>query len=638
MKSTSCSLHSSYVVVWLAPSEGAIKPSYHGLWMPHRMPEHRSLLATKKWQFLHAWRVIVAWLLGRHAPVTVLHQHPSPSASWHNSATVALKPDSVWKRHAWLFQYLSTVIIFTAVYIASSKVGLLISTVNNAYAAIWPPTGISIAALLLIGYSLIPGVFLGAFLATVTTGDVGVGTSILIALGNTLEALVAVYLVNRYAGGRFAFENVSTIFRFGLLAVMLAPITSALVGVLALHVAGTIPAESMLHSGFTWWLTNASSALVITPLMLAWANHPEAYYTRREMFEISVAIVTISTVIVTVFSPNYNSYFFGPMLVVGSVPVMAWIAMRFTLREVAAAMVIFTGIALSGTIRGFGPVAAYSLSLSDAIFQLQMYLIAISFTFYLLTVVVAEQRRVEESLRVLNKTKDEFLAAAAHELRNPLAPMVSYMDLLRVPALSELDRQVALEGMRHGLDRLTGLFDDLLDLARFSAGKIRLERREVDLCTLLQDAARSVELLGKHSGHTLTVEFKDQPLILFADPNRVVQVFVNLLNNAIKYTERGGVIRVIAGLSLTGDRVIVRVRDTGIGIESEELASIFNMFSQSNNQHALERSNGGLGIGLRLVKVFTEMHGGMVEARSRGAGKGSEFRGIFPLAPNRPIL
>jgi PAS domain S-box-containing protein len=242
-----------------------------------------------------------------------------------------------------------------------------------------------------------------------------------------------------------------------------------------------------------------------------------------------------------------------------------------------------------------------------------------------------ERSRAEHALRDADRKKDEFLATLAHELRNPLAPIRNAVQLLtaRGPANPELqwaggviDRQVRL---------MARLLDDLLDVSRISHNKPELRTERVDLVTVIEAAVETSRPVIEAGRHELTVTLPSAPIPLDADPVRLAQVFSNLLNNAARYTEDGGHIRVSA--ERQGDDVIVTVKDTGIGIASELLPHIFEIFSQAR---PAPESQGGLGIGLSLVKGLVELHGGTVEASSSGPGRGSEFVVRLPIAAETP--
>ncbi|MBY0527279.1 MAG: PAS domain S-box protein [Gemmataceae bacterium] len=245
---------------------------------------------------------------------------------------------------------------------------------------------------------------------------------------------------------------------------------------------------------------------------------------------------------------------------------------------------------------------------------------------------IHEQKQAEEVLKETNRRKDEFLAMLAHELRNPLAPIRNAAHLLRMHATDEPQQQWAHDVIERQLEHLTRLVDDLLDVSRLSGGKIKLRKEVLDVATVLTRAVETARPLIDARRHRLRVTLPDEPVHLFADATRLAQVVGNLLNNAAKYTEEGGLIWLEA--KRQGPEVIIRVRDTGVGIATDMLPRVFDLFTQVDQ--TLDRSQGGLGIGLTLVRRLTEKHGGRVHVSSSGPGQGSEFSVWLPVWTEAP--
>jgi signal transduction histidine kinase/ActR/RegA family two-component response regulator len=238
-----------------------------------------------------------------------------------------------------------------------------------------------------------------------------------------------------------------------------------------------------------------------------------------------------------------------------------------------------------------------------------------------------ERLRAEEALKDADRRKDEWLAMLAHELRNPLAPIGNAVQFLRLEGPTDPDLQNARDIIERQLRQMTRLVDDLLDVSRITRGKLTLRQEPVSLGAVLTNAVESSRPLIEAAGHDLAVSLPPEPILVEADPTRLAQAFLNLLNNAAKYTPQGG--RIGLSAERQGGVAVVRVRDTGIGIPALMLPHIFDLFTQVDR--SLERSQGGLGIGLTLVKRLVEMHGGGVEARSEGPDQGSEFVVRLPV-------
>jgi signal transduction histidine kinase/ActR/RegA family two-component response regulator/PAS domain-containing protein len=228
------------------------------------------------------------------------------------------------------------------------------------------------------------------------------------------------------------------------------------------------------------------------------------------------------------------------------------------------------------------------------------------------------ERQIREELETSNRVKDEFLAMLGHELRNPLSAV---RNAVATASLDESRRPRALEIARRQADQLGRLIDDLLDVARITQGRIALRKERVNLAGIIDRAVESVRPLTEERGVRLIVAHTPAAVRVEADPARLEQVFVNLLSNAAKYTEAGGRIDVMS--ERQGDGVAVHVRDTGVGIAPEMLPRIWELFAQGDR--TLDRAQGGLGIGLTLVRRLVELHGGKIEARSDGLRKGAEF-------------
>jgi PAS domain S-box-containing protein len=230
-------------------------------------------------------------------------------------------------------------------------------------------------------------------------------------------------------------------------------------------------------------------------------------------------------------------------------------------------------------------------------------------------------------LAIADQRKDEFLAMLGHELRNPLAPITNATELLRQNLTDEVTRNWATDVISRQLLQITRLVDDLLDVARITRGKISLRKSIVDVRTIMERALETSRPLLESRRHQLMTVLPPKPLLIECDAERLAQVVANLLNNAAKYTQDGGTIQL--AVEEQGSIVAIAIRDTGVGIAAEMLPSIFDLFTQVNP--SLDRKEGGLGIGLTLVKSLVALHGGTVEVHSEGTGRGSEFIVRLPL-------
>ena len=243
---------------------------------------------------------------------------------------------------------------------------------------------------------------------------------------------------------------------------------------------------------------------------------------------------------------------------------------------------------------------------------------------------ITQLKRAEQTLKEADRRKDEFLAILAHELRNPLAPIRTGLELLRVAP----DKLAALEHIRPTMERqveqMVHLIDDLLDVSRIAAGRIRLERQPTPLAVVVDQAVEANRAAIEAAGLHLSVRLPDEPCVIGLDPVRFVQVLSNLLHNATKFTDSGGRIEISAAVhgDGAGRRVALTIRDTGIGIPAATLPHVFDLFAQGDSG---ERGRAGLGIGLALARRLVELHGGRIEASSEGEGRGTAFTISMPV-------
>lgn len=242
---------------------------------------------------------------------------------------------------------------------------------------------------------------------------------------------------------------------------------------------------------------------------------------------------------------------------------------------------------------------------------------------------ISDHKAAEEVLRSANRCKDEFLATLSHELRNPLAPMRNAVQILNLNVPPSAETSSALGVLERQLRQMTRLIDDLMDLSRVTRDKLELQRRKIRLSDVVHAALETSQPLIEAGGHSFTLQMPGEQIALEADAARLSQVLSNLLNNAAKFTPRGG--HITLRVEREDEEAVLRVRDTGAGISAEALPLIFEMFAQADR--TLERNHAGLGVGLTLVRRLVELHGGTVKAQSEGQDLGAEFVIRLPALP-----
>ncbi|HEX7706119.1 MAG TPA: MASE1 domain-containing protein [Thermoanaerobaculia bacterium] len=619
-------------------------------------------------------------------------------------------------------------------YVACAKLGLAMAVRAAEVSAVWPPTGFALAAVVLMGRRVVPGVLLGAFVANAATGQplwVAAG----IATGNTLEAIAGAAILFRL---RFdtSLARVRDVMLL-IAAVALASCVSATIGVAFLVAGGLHPVSAASALWPVWWIGDALGGLIVTPLLLVWARGDQGTHARGLVERASMlgGIVLVASIVFSLPPGFPAAYMVYPFLI--------WAALRLGPAYTTTASLLVNAIAVAGTLTGHGPFAGAGPERGLVLVQCFM---AVGATTALIVAVTAAQSRaaheradrneqrlrmamagarvgvwewniqtgelvwtealepmhgmpqggfagtyeafreaihpedlervetliansvetrvpyeaefrllgrdgvvrwtsaraivvdeagrparmvgvgvdvthlkeLEKELRLEHRRKDEFLAMLGHELRNPLAAIVHAVELLWS------DDPEEVEGARRVIRRQTRsmsrLIDELLDLSRISRGQITLERQRLALANVVSAGVDVWRHLVSQKRQRLTVEASNGPLWVDGDATRLTQVFANLVHNASKFTPEGGAI--VITLSGHDGTALVAVRDEGEGMAPEVLAHVFELFVQG--PPTLDRQQGGLGLGLTLVRRLVEMHGGSVEASSAGPGCGSE--------------
>jgi signal transduction histidine kinase len=525
-------------------------------------------------------------------------------------------------------------------YVVTGKLGLHFAFLHASATPIWPPTGIALAALLLLGYSLWPAVFVGAFVVNVTTAG-SVATALGIGLGNTLEAVIGAWLVNRFAGGAAAFERARDIFRFVALGGLVSTTISATIGVTTLALAGYASWVDYRPVWFTWWLGDAAGDLIVAPLILLWARERYPGGLRGRLPEALLLLVCVVNTGLLVFGGVLPAGMRNAPIAFLCLPVLLWATFRFGPRELATVIAVVSTIAMMGTLRGSGPFSRGKPN--EALLLLQGFMATVAVTLAPVAALVHEWRRAEQERAHLlveeqaargeaetaNRVKDQFLAMLSHELRNPLGAITTAVHLLKLVDPAAAQGREALRVVERQTAHLARLVDDLLDVSRVMAGKISLDRRPLDLSEVVGRALAALaghEWMSRH-----TVDVRTDPVWVFADATRMDQVVTNLVENAAKYTPTGG--RIAVTLREEQRMAVLTVADTGSGMPPELVPHVFELFVQGSR--SLERASGGLGVGLTLVRRLVELHDGSVQAASEGLGRGSRFTVRLPVTAAR---
>ncbi|HEY2799681.1 MAG TPA: MASE1 domain-containing protein [Chthoniobacterales bacterium] len=510
--------------------------------------------------------------------------------------------------------------VLAVVYFVVGKLSLQLAFLNPSASPVWPPAGIAIAALLVLGYRAWPAIFVAAFLVNFTTAG-NIASTLGAAAGNSLEALCGAWLVNRFAGGLRVFNRAQDIFKFVAIAVASTAISASL-GSTSLALAGFVRWANYSVVWLTWWLGDMTGFLIIAPAVLLWWTRPRWEENWKRTIEALFLLVLTVVLGVVVFGhPNVTVY---PLKFICG-PIIVWTAFRFTPRETITGLVILCAIALWGTLEGLGPYLAASLNQSLVI--LHAWAIVLTVTTMTLAAAVSEQRSAEAALADANKTKDDFLAMLSHELRTPLTPVLALVDLLEGDSPPSDTMRQSLSIIRRNVQLESRLIDDLLDLTRIARGKLSLQRKAINAHDAIAEAVEMCRAELEQAQLRLELDLRAPSSYIHGDPAKFQQIIWNLLRNAIKCTPEGGKIT-IASRNDIQQRLVITVRDTGIGIEPEQLDRIFRPFEQGDE--SFRRRHGGLGLGLAISNAIAQAHDATLEATSDGRDCGSTFRITIP--------
>ncbi len=509
----------------------------------------------------------------------------------------------------------------------------------NAPIAISPAGSLAIALLFLVGSSYWPTIFLGTFIGMILA-DTTILPLFACALSYTLQGIVGARFLRTFEFDLMLSRLRDSVILVAVLACTALIYPSISFGMEFLFGADTLSHTDTFTSGLSWgsaWIASLFSTLIFTPFILRWAVMPQPR-TFNVLMETVLTLGITATISILLFWTNTQdiggislAYFLFAPLFVSSI--------RLGPRMTITALTMSASIGLTSFISS-GMVRALTPTELQALFQTELFFGMLSILF--LIIVSIEEERKEKTkeleahvsglrteIRELSdddRLKNEFIATLAHELRNPLAPVVSTLELLRMR--EELSRE-ALElvtRVEHQTNTVKRLLDDLLDVTRITQKKFKLRKVQASLRELITHSVNNAEHLMNANGHRFRATLPTEDVLLSVDPTRFEQIVTNLLYNAAKYTEHGGQIDLVC--KTEGKNVILTLTDNGIGINPESLEQIFLPFRQMRTKH---HTGTGIGIGLSITKQLVEMHDGNIVAYSEGVGKGSQFVVTLPI-------
>jgi signal transduction histidine kinase len=520
----------------------------------------------------------------------------------------------------WAARALELLVLF-AIYAATAELGLSFDALGGIATTVWPPTGIALAALFLRGVGLWPAVAAAAFAVNVRAG-IPLWGAALIAAGNTVEAVLGAMLLRR-SGFDSRLERLGDVFRLVGLAALLSPVVSATLGLLTARL-GHVPASANAMAFWAvWWVGDALGDLMVAAFLFAWSNRTRL--SRRPFRWVEAAVLAVLLAVVSaVLFRHTIAWRAIHGIVRGSyptLPFLIWAALRFEQRGVTAAMLLVSGIAVSGAVAGNGIFAAASPH--ERLLLVQSYMAVTAVSMLILAAALAERRAAI-------RARDEFISIASHELKTPLTALK-----LRLGSALRLGERLTGAGDPEGekmaralaassatADRLGTLVDDLLDVSRLTAGRLSLRIERVELGELLRDVVGRLREQAAEVGSTIELSIAADISGAW-DRGRLEQLVTNLLSNAIKYG-LGKPITVSA--EAVAQRLRLRVHDGGIGIPRADQSRIFQAFERLPTAERV----GGLGLGLYIGRQIAVAHGGSLTVES-AAGAGATFTLELPL-------
>ncbi|MBY0472661.1 response regulator [Patescibacteria group bacterium] len=500
-----------------------------------------------------------------------------------------------------------------------------------------PASAIALSTLYFGGTRLWPVVYSAALISQICTGSPLIAV-LLLPFIETIQATAGSWLLHKaHIDPLFRRYRDTFYFIFTIVGI------SAISSVLTMIVRALRGETDIFIPGWYAYVATLFCLLILTPFLLRWFTKPRFSRTPREILETVSVFTLLISIGYTLFIQGTSFIASIPLLYFILVPLF-WIALRLRPRFVTLALVITSIFAVAGTL-----LHTRSDLLASGLYQIEILLIVLAAIFFIVTS-LEEDRRVNTNIMHSqmaalrnavakesseSKAKNDFIAILSHELRNPLAPILSSIDLLKLKSSRDAEDMELLDMMEDRMGTIRRLLDDLLDISRISEGKIALRKDVVDLGSVLKNAIVSTEHHRKELHQRLVTKLPQKPLSIVGDAVRLEQVFSNLLTNASKFSSSGDS---IALTMREHDGIAeIEVVDRGIGIDPGELEAIFLPFKQIQD---IERSRKGLGIGLTLVRNFVEMHSGTIQASSDGRSRGSRFIVRLPLvvtAENRIV-
>jgi signal transduction histidine kinase len=512
-------------------------------------------------------------------------------------------------------------------YWLAARLSLNLALVHGQVTPVWPPTGIAVVAILVLGRRIWPAIFVAALLVNLPLGPSPLGAAV-IATGNTLAPLFATELL-RVVDFHRELDRLRDAAAIIGLAALGGMSVSATFGTSVLVLSGAVPSSGFWPTWTVWWAGDAMGVLLVAPFLLSWAPGPTApRLTWRSGAELVLLLVGIGLVTYVLFQNRLRlEYLVFPLIML-----VAW---RFRLRGAAPAALIASGIAIWAAVHGTGPFV--SESVLQKMVTLQVFNVCVALTSFVLAAFVTTLRRQEgmtlmfAAANAASEAKSSFLNIAAHELRTPITVLKGYLSMLADGSLGQPPEPWLnpLGVLMQKTDELEKIVEDLLDASRIDARRMKLDREVIDLRSVVDEALERARARAELIEAELQESLGTSPIFVDADPRRIGRLLDNLINNGMSYSHRPA--RVSVEVSADDHQALVQVKDTGVGIPPDQVEAVFERFHRRTGRGPDEVA--GVGLGLYISREVARHHGGNLVIASSEPGVGSVFALTLPLAP-----
>jgi signal transduction histidine kinase len=509
--------------------------------------------------------------------------------------------------------------LVAVVYYVAARLSLELALVHGQVTPVWPPTGIALVSILVLGPRAWPAIAVAALAVNLPLGPNPVGAA-LIAAGNTLAPLTATYLM-RSAGFRLELDRLTDAVSLILLGALTGMAVSATVGSSVLVGFGAVPPASFAQTWAVWWTGDAMGVLLVAPFLLSFRQRPqEPALDWRGRVELTALLAAVAMLAFLVFQNRFRlEYVVFPLIAIA--------ALRFRLRGAAAAALIASGVAVWAAVDNAGPFADETLL--QKMVTLQVFNIFVALSSFVLVAYVASRDR-EQHERLSSQAKSEFLRLASHELRGPLSVLAGYLSLLGSGDLGEPPRswRRPLEILSAKTSELNEIMDELLEVSRLDGDLTARSRTLVDMRDVVAASVERARARADLAGADVRLESSGRAIPVVADPKQIGHVVDNLLNNALAYSPSHTCVTVQS--AVRGDFAVVSVTDNGVGIPNGMRASLFEPFRRGHQPGVEDVA--GTGLGLYISRELAVSHGGTVTLERSAVGEGSTFALSLPLA------